>query len=51
MFNMEDGKITEVYPARVKFRGFDHDSVSEAYKSATNYISENISELKEEANS
>lgn len=47
----EGGQIVECYPARVKFRGFDNESVSEAYKNVTNHVAENIDELKEEANS
>lgn len=47
----KDGQIVECYPARVKFRGFDNESVIEAYKNVTNHVAENIEELKEEANS
>ena len=37
--------IKNVYPARVKFRGFDDKSTEEAYIKTTNYLKENIDEL------
>jgi hypothetical protein len=45
------GEVTECYPARVKFRGFDQKIASEAYKRVTNHLKENIDELVEEASS
>jgi hypothetical protein len=48
-FNDETGDLTEVYPARVKFRGFDHESVGESYQKITSYLKDNIDELKKEA--
>lgn len=42
-------KITSVYPARVKFRGFDNDSTSEAYHEVSEYMAENAQELNDEA--
>lgn len=44
-----EGDISEVYPARVKFRGFDSESVAEAYCKATDFLKENIEDLHEEA--
>lgn len=51
VFSIDDksGDITDVYPARVKFRGFDNHSVSSSYKKATHWLSENINDLKKEA--
>jgi hypothetical protein len=46
-FNAED-KLLDVYPARVKFRGFDNKDTDEAYKKVTNYLNENVRELKQE---
>ncbi len=39
-----------MYPARVKFRGFDQKSTSEGYEKITKYLKENIKELDEEVN-
>ncbi len=44
----EDGSIVEVYPARVKFRGFKEKNVEEAYKKITNYMENMVSELQED---
>ena len=41
----EDGNITEGYPARCKFRGFDEKSTSKGYEKVTKYLQENISDL------
>jgi hypothetical protein len=46
-----DGIITEVYPARVKFRGFGEESQTKAYKNISKYMKENCDTLVEEANS
>jgi hypothetical protein len=46
--DQDTGEVTSVYPVRTKFRGFDNDSVTEAYKKVTNHLSETINELKEE---
>ena len=45
----ETGEITKSYPARVKFRGFDHDDVGESYKNINKYMLENAEELNKEA--
>ncbi|WP_407310942.1 hypothetical protein [Desulfosporosinus sp. SB140] len=37
----EDGTISEVYPARVKFRGFDEKSNTEGYARISEYLKEN----------
>lgn len=44
----QDGKPVGVYPARVKFRGFDHTSVGEAYVKLTGWLKKNIKQLDEE---
>lgn len=41
-------EITNVYPARVKFRGFDENSASESYRQITDYLKANIDQLKTE---
>ena len=46
---VEDGKIIDSYPARVKFRGFDEASNTIGYKNVLEYMKENASELLEEA--
>lgn len=50
VFEIENDEIKSVYPARVKFRGFDNESTSEAYVKATKYLKENIDELVKEVN-
>lgn len=44
----EDGKISNVYPARVKYRGFDEKSNTEGYIQVSEYLNkESIKLLKE----
>jgi hypothetical protein len=50
VYEIEDGEIKNVYPARVKYRGFDNKNVQEAHKKVAGYLKENIEELEEEAN-
>ena len=45
----EKGKIKEVYPARVKFRGFDDKSTEKIYRNVSRYLKENIKEISREA--
>lgn len=49
VYNFEDGEITEVYPARVKFRGFDEKSNTNGYIKVSEYLKENIDDLTKEA--
>ncbi len=49
-YNYEDGKITEMYPARVKYRGFDGDLNTDGYIKVSKYLKDNIKELEKEAN-
>lgn len=41
-------EITNVYPARVKFRGFDEKSIDEEYTKVTQYMVDNAQILNEE---
>ena len=41
----DTGKIKEVYPARVKFRGFDPVTVGKSYIKITNYLKKNVDKL------
>ena len=45
VFVIDDGKVLEVYPARVKFRGFDNDSTDKSYEKVTKYMKANIDDL------
>lgn len=45
----ETGKITDVYPARVKYRGFGEKSIDEGYRGVAKYMVENAEELLKEA--
>jgi hypothetical protein len=50
--NIEDnGEIRDCYPARVKFRGFDEKINTEGYIKVSNYLLDNVTDLKEEAES
>jgi len=48
VFEIENNKIKEVYPARVKFRGFSNDDTSEAYEKVSKYLKENSNQLYKE---
>lgn len=45
-FDSED--IVKVYPARVKYRGFDPESQTEMHKKIGTYLKENADELQKE---
>jgi len=47
---IKDGVVINSYPNRVKFRGFDEKSVSEAYIGISEYMKENSETLLDEAN-
>jgi hypothetical protein len=47
----DDDKISNCYPARVKFRGFSEKNNTEGYIRVSNYLVDNMSDLKEEAES
>jgi len=44
----EDGSVSDCYPARVKFRGFDEKNNTDGYVKVTKYLENNIEELKKE---
>jgi len=48
VFEIEDNKIKNVYPARVKFRGFDNNSTEESYRKVGKYLKENIEDLSKD---
>ena len=45
----ENGEITKVYPARVKFRGFEEGNNSMGYQQVTKYMVDNAEELLRES--
>jgi hypothetical protein len=45
----KDGTITNCYPARVKFRGFNNENNTAGYIKVSEYLEKNIQEIKEEA--
>ncbi len=49
VIKVSDGEETDMYPARVKYRGFDVDSVSDAYKKISSYMSHNANKLLKES--
>jgi hypothetical protein len=44
----ENGTITDVYPARVKFRGFSEKNEEEGFVGLTQYLRESVDELVKE---
>lgn len=42
---IDDNEIKDVYPARVKFRGFDNKTVDQGYTKVTRFLKDNIDEL------
>lgn len=42
---LEDDEIVEVYPARVKFRGFGESNNTLGYQRVTQYLKDNVDEL------
>ena len=49
VLDMEDGEVKEVYPARVKFRGFGEKNNTEGYIKVSKYLNDNSDELLKEA--
>jgi len=49
VFETEENEVIDVYPCRVKFRGFDEKSTSDAYRKISKYMDENSKELLEES--
>lgn len=49
VFDMENGEVNEVYPARVKYRGFGEKNNMEGYVKVSKYLNDNSEELLKEA--
>lgn len=50
VYNIDDnGSVIEVYPARVKFRGFDDKSNTEGYIKVSEYLNKESEELLKES--
>ena len=47
-FGEDDGELQSVYPARVKYRGFDADTNDQGYQKVTKYLKDTIEELEKE---
>ena len=47
---IDDEKIINAYPARVKFRGFGEKNNTEGYIKVSQYMKNNVDALLEEAN-
>ena len=45
VMNIENEKVTSVYPAQVKFRGLSEESQTKAYNKLTYYMKENCNKL------
>lgn len=46
-----DGRVTDMYPARTKFRGFSASVESEGFQALSEHIVENAATLRDEAKS
>ena len=46
----DDGTITDVYPARVKFRGFSEKNNTDGYIKVSQYLKDNADDILKEAN-
>lgn len=46
---IDEGKIIDVYPARVKFRGFGEENNTEGYIKVSQFMKDNAKELLSEA--
>lgn len=47
--NKETGDITDCYPARVKFRGFENEYNTEGYIKVSEYLQGEVEDLLKEA--
>jgi hypothetical protein len=45
----DNGEIEEVYPARVKFRGFGDKQIKEGYQKISKYMMDNVVEIEKES--
>ena len=48
VYEINDGEIIEVYPARTKFRGFSESSTTKGFINVTNYMKNNIDDLMDD---
>lgn len=48
VFEIENDVVKNVYPARVKFRGFDNEDATEAYKKVSKFMEDNAKDLNNE---
>ena len=48
VYEFENGEIKNVFPARVKFRGFSEKNNTKGYQKISKYLQENINKLVEE---
>lgn len=48
VYEFENGEIKNVFPARVKFRGFSEENNTKGYQKISKYLQENINKLVEE---
>lgn len=48
-YDYDGDRLLEVYPARVRFRGFSEKQTSEGYIKVSKYLKKNIEQLEEEA--
>lgn len=48
VYEINDGEIIEVYPARTKFRGFSESSATKGFINVTNYMKNNIDDLMDD---
>ena len=46
---VNEGVVTDVFPARVKFRGFSESNNTEGYKKISQYMRDNAEALLQEA--
>lgn len=49
VYEVKNGKIIDVYPARVKYRGFGEENNTKGYIKVTQFIKDNAEKLLEEA--
>lgn len=49
IFEITDGKLMDVYPARVKYRGFSEQINTDGYKNVEKYLVENGKEILKES--
>lgn len=49
VLDMEDGEVKDVYPARVKYRGFEEKSNVKGYVKVSEYMNKNAGILFEES--